>query len=122
MAKIVAAADAPNDDEFDQQYENLEKFSLVWLDAGKDRDTVDRHAQSELRTIINYLKIFENVDDCQNFLEQAEHHYIVLIVSGQLGRKIVPIIHDLHQVTAIYVYCIDKPRNEQWTREFQKVR
>jgi hypothetical protein len=108
--------------ESDRRHENLETFSLVWLDAQANHDSVDRNEQNQLRAIINYLKIFENADDCQKFMEDVpKHHYIVFVVSGRLGREVVPRIHHLRQVTAIYVYCMDKGINEQWSQEFKKV-
>ncbi|CAF3810032.1 unnamed protein product [Rotaria sp. Silwood1] len=45
-----------------------------------------------------------------------------MIVSGQLGREIIPSIHELQQVISIYVYCIDKKGHEQWARNFAKVK
>jgi hypothetical protein len=44
-----------------------------------------------------------------------------LIVSGQFGREIVPKIHQLEQLSAIYVYCMNKEANEQWAKDFLKV-
>ncbi|CAF1118927.1 unnamed protein product [Rotaria sordida] len=45
-----------------------------------------------------------------------------MIVSGRLGREIVPSIHKLRQVISIYVYCMDKRSNEQWAGNFEKVK
>ncbi|CAF5071208.1 unnamed protein product, partial [Rotaria sp. Silwood1] len=45
-----------------------------------------------------------------------------MIVSGQLGQEIVPSIHKLQQVVSIYVYCMNKKKNEQWARTFAKVK
>jgi hypothetical protein len=46
---------------------------------------------------------------------------ILLVVSGQLGEQLVPKIHQLRQVSTIYVYCTNKKKNEQWTKQFAKV-
>ncbi|CAF1353988.1 unnamed protein product [Rotaria sordida] len=45
-----------------------------------------------------------------------------MIVSGRLGREIVPSIHELRQVISIYVYCMDKKSHEQWACNFEKVK
>ncbi|CAF1071152.1 unnamed protein product [Rotaria sordida] len=45
-----------------------------------------------------------------------------MIVSGQLGKEIVPSIHNLRQVMSIYVYCMNKAINEQWASRFVKVK
>ncbi|CAF1143075.1 unnamed protein product [Rotaria sp. Silwood1] len=44
-----------------------------------------------------------------------------MIVSGQLGKEIVPSVHNLQQVVSIYVYCMNKEINEQWSSRFSKV-
>ncbi|CAF4869195.1 unnamed protein product, partial [Rotaria sp. Silwood2] len=45
-----------------------------------------------------------------------------MIVSGQLGKEIVPAVQNLQQVTSIYVYCMNKEINEQWANRFAKVK
>jgi hypothetical protein len=103
--------------------ENLETFSLVWLDAQVNNSIQKLNAQKELRAIINHLKIFEDENECQHFIEQmSKEDRLVLIVSGQLGRHVMSRIHHLRQVLSIYVYCIDKQANEQWTSGFSKVK
>ncbi|CAF1197861.1 unnamed protein product [Rotaria sordida] len=92
----------------------LEIFCLVWLDAGSSiKDGHD--TEQQLRSIINHLKKFQDVKQCQKYIEErSQKERVVMVVSGQLGREIVPSIHNLRQVISIYVYCLDKKRNEQW--------
>ncbi|CAF3807343.1 unnamed protein product [Rotaria sp. Silwood1] len=45
-----------------------------------------------------------------------------MIVSGQSEQEIVPSIHKLQQVVSIYIYCMNKKKNEQWARTFAKVK
>ncbi|CAF5226559.1 unnamed protein product [Rotaria magnacalcarata] len=99
----------------------LEIFYLIWLDAnayGKEtRDT-----EQKLRSIINNLKKFQDVKQCQKYIEErSKNDRLVMIVSGQFGQEIVPSIHKLRQVISIYVYCFDKVRNKQWSDKFTKV-
>lgn len=99
----------------------LELFSLIWLDATGDA-VENRNTQQKLRSIINHLERFQDLSKCQEYIEQkSEHDRLVLVVSGQLGREIVPSIHKLRQVSSIYVYCFDKEGNEKWARKFDKV-
>ncbi|CAF1482233.1 unnamed protein product, partial [Rotaria sp. Silwood1] len=44
-----------------------------------------------------------------------------MIVSGQLGRIIVPTIHEVRQAVSIYVYCMNKKAHQEWTQSFSKV-
>ncbi|CAF4947529.1 unnamed protein product [Rotaria sp. Silwood1] len=102
--------------------EQLEIFSLIWLDdninAKDDRDT-----EQKLRAIINRLKKFQDVKQCQKYIEErSQNERLVMIVSGRFGREIVPSIHKLRQVISIYVYCMDKEDNKKWTDKFAKVK
>ena len=72
---------------------------------------------------INHLKKFQDVKQCQNFIgERSKNERITMIVSGRFGREIVPSIHKLRQVISIYVYCMDKKANEEWSCKFAKVK
>jgi hypothetical protein len=101
---------------------NLETFFLLWLDAQIHTIEENRQAQKQLRKIINHLKTFDNENDCQQYiLSISSQDRVVVIVSGRLGRTIVPHIHHLQQIISIYVYCMDKQANEQWSKNFTKV-
>jgi plasmid stabilization system protein ParE len=102
--------------------ENLETFSLIWLDAKVNQTKENRQAQQNLRHIINHIKIFEDRHQCEQYiLSLSPHDRVVLIVSGRCGRKIVPQIHQLRQISSIYVYCMDREGNEQWAKNYTKV-
>ena len=96
-------------------------FCLVWLDASSDADDY-RNAEQKLRSVINYLKRFQDVKPCQKYIEQSSNDdRIVLIVSGRLGQMVVPCIHHFRQVASIYVYCMDTETHKKWASNFAKV-
>jgi hypothetical protein len=101
--------------------DNLETFSIYWLDASVNNDD-NVAAQKKLRSIINQLKTF---DDPEEFMARirriCEGDLTVLIVSGHLGCIVVPEIHRLPQVASIYVYCMNKAAHEKWSRSYSKV-
>ena len=102
--------------------QNLEIFCLIWLDANPDA-TEGRNTEQKLRSIINHLKKFRDVKQCQNYIEtKSQKDRLVMIVSGQLGREIVPSVHKFRQIISIYVYCMNKKRNEEWACKFTKVK
>jgi hypothetical protein len=112
LSNIIAASD-----------DNLETFSLLWLDASVNQTEDNRHAQEELQTIFNQLKTFDDANQCEQCIKSVPvEDRIVLIVSGQLGREIVPRIHSLEQVLSIYIYCQDVKSNEQWSIQYSKVK
>jgi hypothetical protein len=111
-------------DDFNMKIDDkqFEIFCLIWLDDNV-QDNEIRNAEQKLRSIINYLKKFQDVKQCQKYIEQSsQKDRLILIVSGRLGREIVPSINKLRQVISIYVYCMDKQRNKKWAAEFSKVK
>ena len=97
-------------------------YSILWLDPSANTTEDHRHAQKQLRSIIHHLKIFEDKSEFQQYMESAPiHKRFILIVNGRWGREVVPRIHHLPQISSIYVYCMDKKANEQWTKDYSKV-
>jgi hypothetical protein len=118
----MATAILPDDDlHMNIDDKHLEIFCLVWLDANVNvKET--RDTEQKLRSIINHLKKFQDVKQCQQYIEQrSQKDRLILIVSGRLGREIVPSIYKLRQVISIYVYCMDKNSNKEWSSKFPKV-
>ncbi|CAF1178735.1 unnamed protein product [Didymodactylos carnosus] len=101
---------------------NLETFSLIWIDENANKTEDNLTTQKRLRAKINFLKIFEKIDECEQYIQKIKDEKIILIVSGSVGRQLVPKIHDLTQLSAIYVYCMDKINNEKWAKDYIKVR
>jgi hypothetical protein len=77
---------------------NLETFACLWLDAEDNHET-----EQKLRKFINYLRIFEKVDECEQAIRKIKREKIILISSGQLGRELIPRIYNLSQIIACYI-------------------
>ncbi|CAF3550270.1 unnamed protein product [Rotaria sp. Silwood1] len=108
---------------FTPRTSDLEISSLVWLDDSVNTLQESIDAQQRLRLLINQLKTFESKDLCEEYIKSlSELDRIILIVSGRLGQKIVPSIHQQQQIVAIYVYCGTREKNELWIKQFPKVR
>ncbi|CAF1394223.1 unnamed protein product, partial [Rotaria sordida] len=66
--------------------ENLETFSLIWLDASVNDTQENIDAQRQLRKLINFLKTFEDADKCEQYIRSLpKDDRIVFIVSGRFG-------------------------------------
>ena len=102
--------------------ENLETFSIFWLDASVNNDE-NLAAQKQLRSIINQLRTFDNAEEFMAQIRRiCDGDLTVVIVSGQLGSSVVPEIHRLPQVSSIYVYCMNTAAHQEWSRSYSKVR
>lgn len=96
--------------------------SILWLDPSANTAEDTRTAQKQLRTIIPHLKTFEDEVEFQQHLRSISiNKRLILIVNGRLGKEVVPRIHHMPQISSIYVYCMDKKRNEQWAKDYSKV-
>ncbi|CAF1404610.1 unnamed protein product [Adineta ricciae] len=103
--------------------ENLESLSLIWLDANVDNSRENIDIQNQLRSIVNYLKTFQDVTECENYIRSMlDGDRVLLIVSGRLGQYIVPRIHKLRQILAVYVFCCNKVNHQDWAKQFTKVK
>ncbi len=101
---------------------NLESFACLWLDQNVDSTQDNRDTLQELRQVINHLCTFRNSDDCEQYIREITQEKVVLIVSGSLGRQVVPRLHDLPQFSACYVFCQDEKGNKEWANKYHKVR
>ncbi|CAF3834511.1 unnamed protein product [Adineta steineri] len=104
------------------QCQNLETFTLVWLDSLVNISQENIDTKVLLRNAINNLQAFDDSDKCVEYIQLVSEERIVLIVSGRLGREVVPRIHQLPHLIAIYVYCTDKKRNEEWANNYMKIK
>jgi len=98
----------------------LEMFSLIWLDSNPNESQT---TEQKLRNIINQFKKFQDIQSCRDFIETTcEQDRLILIVSGKLGRELVPNIHQLRQIISIYIFCKNKPINKEWSSNYSKVK
>lgn len=110
---------------FDKSFENrnLETLHLFWLDASVNTSPENIKIQLKLRSIINYLQTFDNIHECKNVINSlSKDDRFALIVSGSFGREIIPHIHNLAQLSLIYVYCMNSKGHKEWTSQFDKIR
>lgn len=101
---------------------DLEGSSLIWLDATMTECHENVNAQSQLRKLVRHFKTFTNCEECEQYIRSVSvQDQIILVASGRLGEVIVPRIHQIQQVSSIYIYCLDRAKNEQWSSHFEKV-
>ncbi|UJR19635.1 hypothetical protein I4U23_022769 [Adineta vaga] len=108
---------------FSPENNNLETFSLVWLVKSINETEKNMDIQQQFRALINYLKIFQDDNECENYIRSLpKDDRIVLIVNNQIGEELVSRIHHLRQVFAVYIYCTCEKTNQQWTKTFSKIK
>ncbi|CAF1469768.1 unnamed protein product [Rotaria sp. Silwood1] len=75
---------------------------LLWLDPNVNKSKENVAIQEKLRVLFkDDFQTFDKVEECELSINQKNNDHIILIVSGQFGRKIVPEIHDLPQLELV---------------------
>ncbi len=78
---------------------NVESFTLIYLnETNPDESTIKR-----LRNLVNFVKIFNDEDDCIAFLNTAAEEKILLLVSYSFHQTVLPRIEELQQIFMIYI-------------------
>ncbi|CAF0749647.1 unnamed protein product [Adineta steineri] len=103
--------------------DNLEIFSLIWLDDKTNSNEEDENIEKDLRNIINHLMTFQNEETCQQYIEKRlEEDRLILIINDSFSHTLVPRIHQLRQVYAIYIHCKNILGKERWITKFTKIK
>ena len=101
----------------------IQNFLFVWLDANLDESTTDfKNSLERLRNVVASIITFQDVKECINFLNEMSQEKIFIIISGALGRQVVPDLEDMPQVQSVYIFCGKKAIHEEWASQMPKVR
>ncbi|CAF3980886.1 unnamed protein product, partial [Adineta steineri] len=112
--EMIPLLEIPNQSIRKRNDNHLESFSLIWLNNNENVDI-----QRELRNIINHIETFDDVEECKDYIEKtSENDRLVLVTNGEFGQQIIPSIHQLRQISSIYINSEDK----QWTDDFDKLK
>lgn len=106
------------------QYGQLTDIMIVWLDEAITN--LENQALSSPQTVLlPYIKSIQRFTDClecREYIENIHDTNVFFVISGSLCEKLVADMHDLSQLTAIYIFCTDAHKHETWTRQFKKIR
>jgi tetratricopeptide (TPR) repeat protein len=101
----------------------VQNFLLIWVDANIDQSKKDcQNTLAQLRNIVNDVNICTEPEQCIQCLNDIDKEKAFIIVSGALGQHLVPNIHAMPQVDAIYIFCGNKSQHEEWTKKWDKVK
>ncbi|CAF1473356.1 unnamed protein product [Rotaria sordida] len=107
-----------------QEQDLVQNFLLVWLDSKLDESNEDfRNSIKQLQLTVDGIEKFRDVDECLKYISSFKNQKAFLIVSGALTENVVPRVHGMSQIHAVYIFCRKKSKYEQWeTKEWPKVR
>jgi tetratricopeptide (TPR) repeat protein len=103
--------------------EMVQNVVLIWLDSNIDDNNEDcRNTVVQLRRVVNDINTFGHGEQCIQFINTIDDNKVCIIISGSLGEHIVPQVHNLSQVDSIFIFCGNKKRHEQWTKQWSKIK
>ena len=85
----------------------LESYILIWLSEKSDSLLPDCKKLNELRAIINYQKIFDKIEECQQFINGIRNERLVIVSNEKLAKQFVSTIDQWENISAIYIYYKD---------------
>ncbi|UJR12843.1 hypothetical protein I4U23_017017 [Adineta vaga] len=119
-------ATAPNNASPFQRFRNVAAVSnspvLFWLAENAKTCVESTETQNKLRQIIMDFEVFDDYNECVDYLTDFTEQKAILIVSEKYGRQIVSMIHDIHQLWVIFIYDLYEIASEGWFRSYRKVK
>jgi hypothetical protein len=99
----------------------IDASEFLWLDTSVNRQE-SQNGQARLRLFVDRLQVFEDLDRCEQHIQSTlTDDQLALIVGGQTGLQIIPRVHQLPQVSTIYIQCANFELPQTWTQEYTKV-
>lgn len=96
---------------------------LIWLDNNIDEN--DKQCQNtigHLSQTVSRVKTVTDGERCVQMLQTLEEEMVYMVVSGALGEKLVPRVHNLPQIDSIFVFCGNKTYHDKWAKDWKKVK
>ncbi|CAF1469701.1 unnamed protein product [Adineta steineri] len=98
-------------------------YLLVWIDASIDETNKDcQETLAQLKNVINHVTLCTEPDRCIQVLNKVDKERAFVIASCSLGQQLVPEIHGMSQLEAIYIFCGDKSEHQKWTQNWAKIK
>ena len=102
--------------------QTVENMVVIWLDSSVDNGKSDcLNTINQLECVVSTVRTYTDSEKCLKFMENMGHDKACIIVSGTLGKRIVPRIHAMSQVESIFIFCHNRKNHEQWTKQWSKI-
>lgn len=97
------------------------RFIIIWLDSEANNSEENLFTQQTLYQRFDNVEIYVDENECQQYIQSKPTSMFLIIVSGRLSTTIIPNIHGLQQVSGIYIFCFNKNKHEEWSKQYNKV-
>ena len=101
----------------------VQNIFLIWLDSNIDQNNSDcQNTLSHLAHVASIINVFTDAEKCIRSLGDVTDAKASMIISGSLGRKMMPRLHVLSQMDSIFILCGNKSYHEGWAKEWPKIK
>ncbi|CAF4176604.1 unnamed protein product, partial [Adineta steineri] len=101
----------------------IQNYLLVWVDASIDEANKDcQDTLAQLRAAVNDVTMCTQPDECMQFLDKVKDKKAFIIISGSLSQHLVPEIHAMYSLDAIYIFGENISYHQQWTKDWNKIK
>jgi tetratricopeptide (TPR) repeat protein len=99
----------------------IENYIIIWLDPNLDfSNEKNQELISQLRSIVNTVKTFADINKCVIFLEQIKNEKVFLIISDCFATKIASLEEQYTQLNSIYIFCDQKSKYDKIIKAYKK--
>ncbi|CAF0851251.1 unnamed protein product [Adineta steineri] len=103
--------------------QRMQNVLLIWLDNNINESNADcSNTIKQLKRVVNNINTFTDGDQCVEFIQTINNNKVCMIVSGSLGKHVVPHVHDMSQVDTIFIFCNNQEWHKQWAKEWPKIK
>ncbi|CAF5173633.1 unnamed protein product, partial [Rotaria sp. Silwood1] len=100
-----------------------ENYMVIWVDGNIDMANKDcQNTMEQLRAIVNQVNLCTTAEECIQQLNENSDEISFVISSGALGQHLVPSIHGMVKLNAIYIFCRKKESYQDWARNWTKIK
>ena len=94
---------------------------LVWYDTTIFESEENQKLFKTFDETFDNCVGFVNESECKRFIgrDGVGVKRIILIVSGALGKDLVPQIHQHSNICSIFVYCGNKTLHQKWAAKYE---
>ena len=101
--------------------ENLEDVTVIWVDSNIDDSPDNLHTQSLLDDLSNCVLLYTDPELCMDYIQAITKERLFVIVSGILLQSVLPGLHSISAVTAIFIFCLDRISDRTVLGKYTKI-
>lgn len=101
--------------------QNKESIRLVWLDGNIDDSADSLHTQKLLLDFNPAAQFYTDKIRCINVIKCMKQEQVLLIISGALAREVLPEIHGLRFLIAVFIFCRNRDYHIKIMSEYSKI-